>query len=75
MELAALGLAALWFGWVALVIGVSALLATVVTLVALVLSQGPRQRLEQRRAARWEHETPPPGGLMSGFFEVPTAPR
>lgn len=70
MEVVALLVALLGFGPVALVVGLPLLLATVVTLVAVWLSQAPRRRLAQRRAARFTHDTPEDGGLMSGFFEV-----
>lgn len=73
MEVAALALATLVFGWVALVVGAPALLATLVVLVALWGSRGARRRLQERRAARFEPDGPERGGLMSGFFEVPAA--
>lgn len=73
MEVAALALATLVFGWVALVVGAPALLATGVVLAALWVSQGPRRRLQERRAARWEQVGPEQSGLMSGFFEAPAA--
>ncbi|MBC8092203.1 MAG: hypothetical protein H7Y15_09760 [Pseudonocardia sp.] len=75
LAVAALVVAVVGFGPVALVVGAPLLMATVLTLVVLRLSQAPRRRLSERRSARWEHETPEQGGLMSGFFEVPTAPR
>lgn len=71
MEVAALALAALVFGWVALVVGVPALLATVLVLVGLRLARGPVRRLQERRAAAFTTDGPEQGGLMSGFFEVP----
>jgi hypothetical protein len=40
-------------------------------LLAVRLSEEPRKRLAEARAARYE-APPVPGGLMSGFFEVPT---
>lgn len=70
MEVVALLVALLGFGPIALVVGLPLMLSTVVMLVAVWLSQFPRQRLEQRRAARFAHDTPEDGGLMSGFFEV-----
>lgn len=73
MEVAALALAALVFGWVGLVVGAPALLATGAVLGALWVSRGPRRRLQERRAARWEHGGPEQSGLMSGFFEAPAA--
>lgn len=73
MEVAALALATLVFGWVALVVGTPALLATGAVLAALWASRGPRRRLQERRAARWQHDGPEQGGLMSEFFEAPAA--
>lgn len=73
MEVAALALATLVFGWVALVVGAPALLATGVVLTALRVSRGPLRRLQERRASRWEQDGPEQGGLMSGFFVVPAA--
>lgn len=70
MEVVALLVALLGFGPIAAVVGLPLLLATVVTLVAVSLSQAPRRRLARRRAARFTHDTPEDGGLMSGFFEV-----
>ncbi len=70
LEMVALVVALLGFGPVALVFGMPLLLATLVTLLAVWLSQAPRRRLAQRRAARFTHDTPEEGGLMSGFFEV-----
>ena len=53
--------------------GFLAMLATGLVLVAVTLSEKPRKRLAEARAARYEAPAMP-GGLMSGFFEVP-APR
>jgi hypothetical protein len=66
----------LGFGWPALLVGIPALVGTALVLLAVRLSERPRRRLAQARAARYE-APPVPGGLMSGFFEVPnprTAP-
>lgn len=71
MEVAALALATLWFGLVALVVGTPMLLATVLVLVALWVSRHPLRRLQERRTAQFEPDGPERGGLMSGFFEVP----
>ena len=73
--MAALVLAAVAFGWPAAVVGVPLLLGTVLVLVAVGVAQRPLRALRARRATRWEDEPPTPGGLMSGFFEVPTAQR
>ncbi len=70
MEVVALLVALLGFGPIALVAGLPLLLATIVTLMAVWLSQVPRRRLAQRRAARFAHDAPEDGGLMSGFVEV-----
>jgi hypothetical protein len=45
----------------------------VLTLVALLVvraSEGPRRMLHEHRASRWDPNAALPGGLMSGFFEV-----
>ncbi|MBW0116619.1 hypothetical protein [Pseudonocardia abyssalis] len=73
MEVAALALATLSFGLVALVVGTPVLLATVLVLVGLWVSRRPLRRLQERRAAGFDEDGPERGGLMSGFFEVPTA--
>ncbi len=51
-------------------LGAAVVAMEVVALVAVWLSQVPRRRLAQRRTARYTHDTPEDGGLMSGFFEV-----
>lgn len=62
---------AVWaFGLPAAVIGAPLLLATVLVLALVRLSEGPRRRLAARRAARWDQDAAEPGGLMSGFFEL-----
>ncbi|GAA4541563.1 hypothetical protein [Pseudonocardia xishanensis] len=73
LEIAALGLAYLGFGWPVLLVGIPVLFATALVLLAVTLSERPRRRLAEARAARYEVPAVP-GGLMSGFFEVP-APR
>jgi len=73
LEVVAVVVAYLGFGWPVLLVGIPALLATGLVLVAVTLSEKPRKRLAEARAARYEAPAMP-GGLMSGFFEVP-APR
>ncbi len=70
MEVIALLVALLAFGWPVLVVGVPLLLGTAILFVTLRLSVRPRRWLHARRAGRWE-DAPLPGGLMSGFFEIP----
>lgn len=70
MELAALIVAVLAFGWPVLLVGAPLL---VITLVALVVVRGwelARRGLDRRRARRWDQSAAMQGGLMSGFFEV-----
>jgi hypothetical protein len=72
LELAAVAVAFAYFGWPILLIGVPALVLTVVTLLVVRASQAPRRILHAHRAARWDPEaTIPAGGLMSGFFQAP----
>ena len=54
-----------------LLIGAPALVGTVVTLLVVRASEAPRRVLHAHRAARWDPDAALPGGLMSGFFEVP----
>lgn len=70
LEVAGIVVAYLGFGWLALLAGVPILLGTALVLLAVSLSEKPRERLAEARAARYE-EPPMPGGLMSGFFEMP----
>lgn len=74
MQVAAVLLAVWAFGPVALVIGAPLVVAAALLPAMGWLSRGARRRSEERRSARWEHDTPEPGGLMSGFFEAPVAP-
>jgi uncharacterized membrane protein YfcA len=71
MEIGALAVAYLAFGWPVLVIGALLLLGTVLVLLVVRASEAPRRRLQEQRAARWDESAAVPGGLMSGFFEVP----
>jgi fatty acid desaturase len=73
LEVVAVLVAYLGFGWPVLLVGIPVVVGTVFVLLAVHLSEKPRERLAEARAARYE-EPPLPGGLMSGFFEVP-APR
>jgi hypothetical protein len=75
MGLAAVVVAYLSFGWPVLLLGVPALLAVGLVVVAGVASEAPRRRLEQHRATRFDPAAQLPGGLMSGFFEVPAQTR
>lgn len=70
MELAALTVAYASFGWPVLLIGAPVLVGTVLVLLFVRAFEGPRRKLQERRAARWDPEAAPPGGLMSGFFEA-----
>lgn len=71
MGLAALFVAYAGFGWPVLVIGVPAFLATGLVVLVAVAADALRRRRPKRRADRWEDTAQLPGGLMSGFFEVP----
>lgn len=71
MEIAALAVAYLGFGRVIMVVGAPLLLGTVLVLLVVHLSEAPRRRLDEHRAARWDTSAELPGGLMSGFFEIP----
>jgi hypothetical protein len=75
MGLAALFVAYVGFGWPVLVIGVPALLATGLVVLIAVAADALRRRRPQRRTDRWEDVAQLPGGLMSGFFEVPAQAR
>jgi len=70
MEVAALAVAYAYFGWPVLLVGVPALMGTLLVLLFVRASEGLRRRLQEHRAARWDQEAALPGGLMSGFFEV-----
>lgn len=71
MEVAALLVAYLAFGWPVLLIGAPLLVGTVLMFAMLRVSETPRRRLQERRAAQWDPAAALPGGLMSGFFEIP----
>jgi hypothetical protein len=70
MELAALLVAYVYFGWPVLLIGAPAIVGTFVALLVIRASEAPRRMLQEHRAARWDPDAALPGGLMSGFFEV-----
>jgi hypothetical protein len=69
MEGFALAVAYAYFGWPVLLIGAPAIMGTLLVLVFVGASEGPRRKLQEHRAARWDPEAALPGGLMSGFFE------
>jgi hypothetical protein len=70
MELAAVLVAYVYFGWPVLLIGAPAVVGTVMVLLFVRASEAPRRKLQEHRAARWDPDAALPGGLMSGFFEV-----
>ena len=71
MEIAALVVGYLAFDMAALLVGAPLLMVTVLVLLVVRASEAPRRRLAEQRASRWDPEAAQPGGLMSGFFEVP----
>jgi hypothetical protein len=71
MGVAALMVAYLSFGWPVLLIGVPALVAVGLVVLAVLASEAPRRKLAEHRATRFDPSAQIPGGLMSGFFEVP----
>lgn len=78
LEVAAVAVAYAYFGWLVLLVAAPALLGTMLVLLFVRASEGPRRRLHEHRAARWDRGAALPGGLMSGFFEVagvPPAPK
>jgi hypothetical protein len=75
MGLVALVVAYLSFGWPVLLVGIPALVAVGLVVVAVLASEAPRRRLEAHRATRFDPSTQLPGGLMSGFFEVTGQPQ
>lgn len=68
MELAALGVAYVGFGWLVLLAGVPVVLGTVLVLGFVGMSEVPRRMLHEHRAQRWDPRQAVAGGLMSGFF-------
>jgi hypothetical protein len=75
MELAALTVAVLAFGWAVLLVGAPLLVGTLVVLAVVRLWELVRSRLERRRATRWDQAAALPEGLMSGFFAVSAIPE
>jgi hypothetical protein len=71
LGLAALVVAYLFFGWPVLLVGVPALVGVILVVAAVVVSETPRRKLEEHRATRFDPSVQLPGGLMSGFFEMP----
>jgi hypothetical protein len=70
MELAALIVAVLAFGWPVLLVGAPLLVGTLVALAVVRVWELVRRGLERRRSRRWDQSAALPDGLMSGFFEV-----
>ena len=70
MELMAVLVAYGYFGWPVLVIGVPAIVITLVALLVVRASEAPRRLLQAHRASRWDPDAALPGGLMSGFYEI-----
>jgi hypothetical protein len=68
MELAALLVAVLAFGWPVVLIGAPLVVGTVIVLIVVRLWELLGQHLEQRRVRRGHPVATP--GLMTGFFEV-----
>jgi hypothetical protein len=75
LELAAVLVAFGYFGWPILVAGVPVIVITVIALLVVRASEAPRRKLQEHRESRWDPDAALPGGLMSGFFEVPRRPR
>ena len=75
MELAALTVAVLAFGWAVLLVGAPLFVGTLVVLAVVRLWELVRSRLERRRATRWDEAAALPEGLMSGFFAVSAIPE
>jgi fatty acid desaturase len=75
MGFVALVVAYLFFGWPVLLVGGPVFVAIGLVVVAVLVSEAPRRRLEAHRATRFDPSAQVPGGLMSGFFEVGAPPR
>ena len=71
MQVTALVLSTVVFGWPAAVVGLPLLLGTVLVLLTVWAVRRPVQKLQERRATRWEQESPASGGLMSGSSNFP----
>ncbi|WP_219413877.1 hypothetical protein [Pseudonocardia nigra] len=74
LEVAAVVVAYLAFGWPVLLVGAPLLVGTVLVFALVRASEGPRRKLQEQRAARWDTTAATPGGLMSGFFELSPQP-
>ncbi len=75
MGFVALLVAYLFFGWPVLLVGIPAFIAVDLVVVAVLISEAPRRRLEAHRATRFDPAAQITGGLMSGFFDVSKLPR
>ena len=75
MGFVALLVAYLFFGWPVLLVGIPAFIAVDLVVVAVLISEAPRRRLEEHRATRFDPAAQIPGGLMSGFFDINKLPR
>ena len=75
MGFVALVVAYLFFGWPVLLVGIPAFIAVDLVVLAVLVSEAPRRRLEAHRAARFDPAAQIPGGLMSGFFDINKLPR
>ena len=75
MGFMALLVAYLFFGWPVLLVGIPAFIAVDLVVVAVLVSEAPRRRLEEHRATRFDPAAQIPGGLMSGFFDINKLPR
>ncbi len=75
LELAALIVAVLAFGWPVLLVGVPLLVCTLVALAVVRLWELVRRRLDRQQATRWDQAAALPEGLMSGFFAVSAVPE
>lgn len=75
MGFVALLVAYLFFGWPVLLVGIPAFIAVDLVVVAVLVSEAPRRRLEEHRATRFDPAAQIPGGLMSGFFDINKLPR
>ena len=68
MELAALIVAVLAFGWPVLLVGAPLFVGTLVALAVVRLWELVRRRLERRRATRWDQAAALPGGPDERFL-------
>lgn len=78
MEVVALVVAYLAFDWPALLVGAPLLVGTALVLLVVRVAERSRPAPAVPPAAPWDPTATVPGGLMSGFFEIPAqaaAPR